>query len=132
MATTLDNTVFLDGTTRTSEGEIGNLGITVKALLLQSDTFAISGGLGIDCPTAKDLFCFESQSQFSSGIQIENQSVHLLPFVGGIWTPNDRLFCLGFMQFDIDANGDAVTTSSPTALPRDIRDARRAATTSRP
>ena len=37
-----------------------------------------------------------------------NQSVHLLPFVGGIWTPNDRLFCLGFIQFDIDANGDPV------------------------
>jgi len=107
MATTLSRNIFLDGTTRTAEGEVGNLGITVKALLLQSDTFAISAGLGIDCPTAPDSTCFQSQAN-PSGIQILNQSVHLLPFVGGLWTPNDRLFCLGFVQFDIDANGDAI------------------------
>ncbi len=41
-----------------------------------------------------------------------NESVHLLPFVGGLWTPNDRLFCIGFMQFDIDANGDAINNGS--------------------
>ncbi len=57
MATTLSHNIFLDGTTSISEGEVGNLGITVKALLLQSDTFAISAGLGIDCPTAIDTVC---------------------------------------------------------------------------
>ena len=41
-------------------------------------------------------------------IQLLNQSVHLLPFVGGVWTPSDRLFFIGFMQFDLDANGDPI------------------------
>jgi hypothetical protein len=107
MATTLDNTIFLNGSTHTAEGEIGNLGVSVKALLFYSDTVAISGGLGIDCPTARDSLCFLNQDD-PAGIQILNQSVHLLPFFGGIWTPNDRLFCLGFIQMDIDANGDSV------------------------
>jgi hypothetical protein len=109
MATTLDNTIFLDGSTRTSEGQVGNLGIAVKALLLQSDTFAVSGGLAITCPTARDTLIFGSQGS-RTALQVLNQSVHLLPFVGGLWTPNDRLFCLGFMQLDADANGDPVNS----------------------
>jgi len=108
MASSLDDTVFLDGSTRSGEGEIGNLGVTVKAVLFATDKAAISGGLCIDCPTAPNETCYATQDPFSNGIRILNQSVHLLPFVGGLWTPNDRLFCIGFMQLDIDANGDAV------------------------
>lgn len=107
MATTLSHHIFLDGSTNVAEGEVGNLGVVVKALLLQSDTLAVSGGLGIDCPTAPNSTCSQSQTN-PTGIQMVNQSVHLLPFVGGLWTPNDRLFFLGYMQFDIDANGDAI------------------------
>jgi hypothetical protein len=107
MATTLDTNVFLDGSTSTGIGQVGNLGVAVKALLFHSDTVAISGGLGIDCPTAPNMVCFPEQGD-TSGIQIMSESVHLLPFVGGIWAPSDRLFFIGFMQLDIDANGDQV------------------------
>jgi hypothetical protein len=107
MATTLDTNVILDGSTSTGVGEVGNLGVAVKALLFHSETVAISGGLAIDCPTAKDMVCFPTQGDIQ-GIEILNQSVHLLPFAGGIWTPSDRLFFIGFMQLDIDANGDPV------------------------
>ena len=68
MATTLDHDIFLDGSTRTAEGEIGNLGVVVKGLLFQWDTLAISAGLGIDCPTARDTICVASDGevQFNS------------------------------------------------------------------
>jgi hypothetical protein len=107
MASTLDTNVFLDGTTSTGVGEVGNLGVAVKALLFHSDTVAFSGGLAVSCPTAANMVCFPSQGDIQ-GIEILNQSVHLLPFVGGIWTPSDRLFFIGFMQLDIDTNGDPV------------------------
>jgi hypothetical protein len=107
MATTLDTDVFLDGSTSTGLGQVGNLGVAVKALLFHTDTVAISAGLGIDCPTAPNMLCFPEQGD-TDGIQILNQSVHLLPFVGGVWTPSNRLFFIGFMQIDIDANGDLV------------------------
>jgi hypothetical protein len=109
MASTLDNTIFLGGGTGTGDGEIGNLGVSVKALLYRTDTIAISGGLAVDCPTAKNSICVGVDG---AAIQMVNQSVHLLPFVGGLWVPNDRLFAIGFIQFDIDANGDAVNNGS--------------------
>ena len=109
MATTLGNTVFLGGGTSTGDGEIGNLGVSVKALLYRSDTAAISGGLAIDCPTAKNAVCV---GEDGSAIQMVNQSVHLLPFFGGLWTLNDRLFCLGFIQMDLDTNGDGVNNGT--------------------
>ena len=111
MASTLDNNVYLDGTTSTGVGQIGNLGISIKAVLYRTDTFLFSGGLGIHCPTAPDMLCFGITSGSGGGggnIQLLNQSVHLLPFFGGVWTPNDRLFVMGFMQFDLDANGDPI------------------------
>jgi hypothetical protein len=111
MATTLDNNIYLDGTTSTGVGEIGNLGMAVKALLLQSETYAVSAGLAISAPTAKDIAVFADQES-SASTQILNQSVHLLPFVGGLWTPNERFFAIGYMQLDIDANGDSVNQTS--------------------
>src|SRR5262249_10198310 len=41
-------------------------------------------------------------------IQLLNQSVHLLPFVGSVWAPSDRLFFIGYLQVDVDANGDSI------------------------
>src|SRR5208283_1804169 len=116
MATTMDNNVFFDGSTNTSEGEIGDLTMALKCLLLQMDTFAFSGGLAMTVPTAKG-----SQYFLSSGspgfaptpfMTIANKSVHLMPFFGGLWTPNDRLFAIGYFQVDVDVNGDPVNVGT--------------------
>ena len=110
MATTLSNTIFLAGGTQTGEGEIGNVGVSVKALVYRSDTAAVSGGLAIDCPTAANSVFVGVVDP--PAIQIVNQSVHLLPFVGALWAPTDRFFCIGFVQFDVDTNGDSVNNGS--------------------
>ena len=113
MASTLDNNVYFNGTTNTTEGEIGDLGMAIKCLLIQMDTVTLSGGLAMTVPTAKGsqyyapLFGNNISSQWI--MTVGNQSVHLMPFVGGLWTPNDRLFAIGYVQFDVDVNGDPVT-----------------------
>jgi len=112
MATTLDNRVFFDGTTSTSQGEIGDLAMAVKGLLIRRDTFALSGGLAITVPTAKDSQYYFSQFDTSPFMTIANRSVHLMPFFGGLWTPNDRLFAIGYFQVDVDVSGDPVTVGT--------------------
>ncbi len=40
---------------------------------------------------------------------IDNEAVHLMPFFGTVWTPNERWFVNSYLQVDVDANGDGVT-----------------------
>jgi hypothetical protein len=111
MATTLDNDIFFDGSTETATGEFGDLGVAFKTLLIRREKFILSGGLAMTLPTAQDnLYYFDRQSTFTPAMLIENQSVHLQPFFGGLWTPNDRWFGIGYIQVDVDTNGDAVST----------------------
>ena len=41
-------------------------------------------------------------------VRLRNQSVHLMPFLGGLIAPNNRWYAQGFMQFDFDSNGNSV------------------------
>ena len=63
-------------------------------------------------PTAKDSQYFADQFTTSPDITINNQSVHLMPFIGGLWIPNERWFGIGYFQLDIDANGDPVEANN--------------------
>ncbi len=40
-------------------------------------------------------------------VRIENDSVHVMPFLGWLWVPS-RFFTQGFLQVDVDANGNPV------------------------
>jgi len=112
MATTLDDNVFFDGTSNTSHGEIGNLTLAAKGLLIRRDTYALSGGLTMTLPTAEGEQYFFSQGNQSPFMTAANQSVHLMPFFGALWTPNDRLFAIGYLQVDVDVNGDPITVGT--------------------
>ena len=54
MATTLDNNVYFDGATSRSEGEVGDLSLTVKAFVFRRETLSLTAGLAMTVPTAKD------------------------------------------------------------------------------
>lgn len=96
-----------------SNGEhtrFGNLTLYAKGLLHQSERLALSGGLGIALPTANDI-----QVNFANGtnlLQVQNQAVHLQPFLGGLFTPTNRLFAQGFVQYDATASGNNVAINS--------------------
>lgn len=111
-ASTLSNTIYTDGVTNDSSTEFGNLTMYLKQLVYTSETLAISGGLGVAVPTAGDVHVRTVAGQ--ELVRIENESVHLLPFVGSLYAPNDRLFVQQFLQFDCDTNGNPVQVAGPT------------------
>ncbi|MGA2253265.1 MAG: hypothetical protein ABSG53_01275 [Thermoguttaceae bacterium] len=103
MAITMDSTVIQDGGADLSHAEFGNLAITWKALLLEWEHFAISGGLMVTVPTARD-----TNVDLSDGtklVSVRNRSTHLGPFLGFLWTPNEKFFAQGFYQVDVEAGG---------------------------
>jgi hypothetical protein len=113
MASTIGNDVVV-GEPSPLQGEVGNLGMALKGLLMLRERFALSAGLALTAPTAEDMRYFFTPRANSPDLIIESDSVHLLPFVGGVWTPGDRLFAIGYFQIDVDANGAPVLANNGT------------------
>jgi hypothetical protein len=105
-ASTLDSDMDFNGLTSTDDIAFGNLTMYLKALMWSSDTFSWSAGLGMTVPTADD---FTVKLDGLKALEIQNEAYHLLPFLGFLWTPRERVFVQGFLQYDIDANGNAVS-----------------------
>src|SRR5690606_12708154 len=95
--------------TSTSEIELGNVTAFLKALMWESDTFSWSAGVGMTIPTADDV---RVEAGGRTILEIEHSAYHVLPFLGLLWTPSDRCFAQGLLQYDIDANGNPVHLSS--------------------
>jgi hypothetical protein len=97
-----------------SNTEFGNLQALLKVLIHSGEHWAVSGGLGVTSPTARDV-----NVRLADGtrlIHIRNDAAHLLPFLGAVFAPNDRFFTLGFLQLDIDANGNRVAVNTGNDL----------------
>ncbi len=106
LASTVDSTFVQGLPANEGSGEFGNLALTWKTLLHQTDSWAFSGGLQLGLPTADD-----SRVLLEDGtplLVLQNDAVHLGPFLGALWTPNDRLFSQGFLQYDVASVGNAV------------------------
>lgn len=103
---TLDGDSFGNG----SDTRFGNLTLYAKALLIQGEQLAISGGLGVLMPTASDINV--NYANGTSLLKVENNSVRLQPFLGGLYTPSDRWYAQGFVQYDVAANGNRVLINS--------------------
>ena len=106
MAITMGSTMVQDGGMDLSAGEFGNLGLTYKRLVIRRDRWAASVGITAALPTADDTRLVLADG--TPLIEIQNEAVHLEPFLGILWTPNDRFFAQGFLQWDIAANGNPV------------------------
>ncbi len=106
MAATVATNIQLDGSTDTSNGEFGDLMMTVKFLLFESNTFAFAAGSSFTVPTADDLRLFLTDDwEFA---RVRNQTVHVMPFLGFVASPDNRLYVQGYLQVDIDTNGNSV------------------------
>ncbi|MFH1918341.1 MAG: hypothetical protein ABIP48_00425 [Planctomycetota bacterium] len=84
--------------------DVGNLAVSLKRVLFQSDTSVVAAGLVIDTPTGSDVTGRISSRRFA----LSNDALHLLPYVGFLRAPDDVLFYQGFLQVDIAANGNRV------------------------
>jgi hypothetical protein len=108
-ASTLSNNLYLSDSNDLQSTQFGNLTMYLKQILYMTDGLAVSGGLGMTLPTANNQNVFiNSQQQLLS---LKNQSVHLLPFLGSVYSPTDQFFVQQFLQFDFDANGNNVVVT---------------------
>jgi hypothetical protein len=105
-ATTLDSDVIAGGPTDSSNAEFGNLTIFLKTLLWDAGKEAISAGIGFTVPTADDVTVRDING--TPLLAIENDSVHILPFIGALFMPTELCFFQAFVQADIDPNGNNV------------------------
>lgn len=110
-ATTLDSDIMLGGVTNTSTSQFGNLTAYLKTLLYDDEAFALGAGVGVAVPTANDFLMLDARTG-RTVVGVDNKSVHLLPYIGGAYIPNNRLFVQSIMQFDVDLNGNDVLASS--------------------
>ncbi len=104
MLTTLNSTQIHDAPPSLSTYEFGNLSVTFKKMILLRKTWGLSMGLQIAVPTADDTRLLTKDG--TTLVRIDNQAVHLEPFVGGVWAPSERFFMQFFAQWDVDANGN--------------------------
>ncbi|MCC7420925.1 MAG: transporter [Planctomycetaceae bacterium] len=85
--------------------QLGNVNLAAKLLVYQTDGFAMSVGTGVTLPTADDINLYGNLG--SVALRYENQSVHVLPFIGFVMTPTDRCFSQLLVQADFDTNGNS-------------------------
>lgn len=102
-STELSNSVNLDGVTNSSEAQFGNITVYLKGLLYSSPVFTVSSGLGVQTPTAGDTHIYSNGGEI---YRMTNDSVHLLPFIAGTYTPGPRFYAQGILQCDFDTNGN--------------------------
>jgi hypothetical protein len=88
--------------------QFGNMSVIFKSFIWETKTWALTGGMQVMLPTANNTF-LNGVDVFGNEIQsvyVANESVHLMPFVGGIWAPNERFFNQILVQYEKDANGN--------------------------
>jgi len=85
--------------------EFGNVTLTFKGVLWQcGDEMAVTGGLGVNMPTGSSASVFDAGG--NQIVSIDNQAVHLLPFLAVYKKYSSRTWAIGIVQFDFDANGN--------------------------
>ena len=102
--------------------EFGNLGLIFKRILHSTERTAWVAGLGMTFPTADDARLLLNDG--TPILQIHNDAVHLMPFLGVYATSyNRRFFVQSFLQVDVGVNensarGDIVGSANLPTIGR--------------
>ena len=128
-ATTVDNVIAsTPGATNTSDIKLGNQTTYLKGMLYGDPSLSITGGIGVQLPTAGDTsysvdgyqYTFATNTIVTTApqeiVHVKNEAVHLLPFLGAVYTPNDHFFAQAVAQFDFATGGNAVTNAAQFPL----------------
>lgn len=102
-----------EGTDQTGTGgQIGNLAVILKHLLVEDDDFAFAIGLGIDIPTGSDFTLIDRSGSppfpQPTRFTFYNDSLHLLPYAGFLFAGDRPYFINCFLQVDIATNGNRI------------------------
>lgn len=120
----LDNATNVPYTTQ--EYVLKNIGVIYKTVLYETDEFLISAGVAADFPTGPGLDMdvdvkgtfpftfpnvpppFNTPLDFTGNIYVENSTVNISPLLAMGWTPTERTFLQGFIQWDHPLNTNRV------------------------
>src|SRR5205085_1365031 len=103
------NSELVAGTQNTNT-EFGDIRITPRLLLYDNQYIHFGTGLGIYLPTARDTVVLGADG--STLVRVRNNAVLLDPYLGVMFTPNDRLFGQVWTVLDFDTNGSAVQVNA--------------------
>jgi hypothetical protein len=114
VAATPDQSLGTEGT------QFGNLTLLFKGLAYTNQTFSLTAGLALGIPTGDDTsvnitdFAGSTVQGLATvervrDVRIANDTWSLSPFLAYLYTPNDRFFSQGFLQFDFPLNDSTVT-----------------------
>jgi len=110
----------------TQEYVLKNFGLIYKTVLYETDDFLLSAGVAVDLPTApglemdvqvRDTFPFTHPNvpppfntplNFVGSVNVDNSTVNVSPLLAMGWTPTERTFFQGFIQFDHPLNPSRV------------------------
>lgn len=100
----LDSTQGLNQSGDQTAVEFGNINLVFKSILFQcGDQSALTAGMTLNLPTAKDGQLLDGSG--ATVATIDNQSVHLLPFIAYYRQHSSRTWSTAIMQLDFDLNG---------------------------
>jgi hypothetical protein len=100
-------------------GQVGNLAVILKCLLIQEEEFAAVIGMGIDTPTGSDFTLLDNSGGFPvpGRFTFHNDSLHLLPYAGFLLAGDSPYFVNGFVQVDIATAGNRIDAGPANAPP---------------
>lgn len=85
--------------------QIGNVAVALKVVVYQQGHTTVSGGAGVDLPTADDFTVTDGNAVFA----LENDSVTVSPYIAALYAdPCGSIFAQGFAQFSMPLNENTV------------------------
>ncbi len=104
-AATISNTISTDGIVA-DQIILGDLNVTLKALIYSSNTLNVAIGMSVELPTAPDTHITGTDG--TEVARIQNESVILSPYIGFVYTPSNRLFAQVWTEWGFDTSGSPV------------------------
>ncbi len=105
--TSLDNDILANGLSSDSQFQFGNMFLSLKGVLIHRENWLVTAGTSLLLPTAADTRVIDPNTN-EEFLRFDNKSTHIMPFIGGAFIPNSRVFAQWMVQCDIDANGTPV------------------------
>ncbi len=101
----LSSSQDITGTGDQTDIEFGNMNLVFKSILLQNgNDSALTAGVTVNVPTAGDATVVNGMTN-TTIVMIDNQSVHVLPFVAYYHQHSSRTWSTVIAQLDFDVNG---------------------------